>query len=591
MPSPVVIKLEINDNIQSVLVKASVALLSIPTACYVGYNWYQQRKLRQKYDTWSKEARNTRDTKDHSRALGISAKELPLYSAIETNQKIKDGTLNATDNVVALAQRCRRLGRLHNAVAEELYQEAVDAAATAVKGSSPLAGVPISVKEHLCVKGCYATGGLQCRLKHRQAEDSLVVSILRKGGAIPLCTGNVMQLMMLAESDNRTWGRVGSAWDPSRVAGGSSGGDGALVGLGCVPIALGSDVAGSIRIPAASNGVIGFKPTSKRISGRGTSNQFKDDRAGMNLTISVSFGPIARSVDDCAAMMKSVWVPELFDQDRSLPRLPFSIKQYEQTGKKFKIAYFKTDDWFEPCVTAKRAVNETIEKLRVRGHLCSAINPPTNGWKNYSLVVAVNSADGKMRSFRDGLQGEAFLPHYNTLCQAAMVPDWLRPIVSMFLDKRRAHLLSLGRLNGIGVYNLWQYTADILAMKAAWAEMIKDYDAVIYPAVPIPPPPHGLTGEITCAYSYVMIANLLDWPSGAVPVTTVREDECHYNNCPHGDFYTRIVRDKVMPGSAGLPVSVSITAGAYEDEACLAVMKEVEQAVSFTAKPPSRKKG
>ena len=96
-----------------------------------------------------------------------------------------------------------------------------------------------------------------------------MVQLLQKAGAIPLCTSNTIQIMMLSESYNRIWGRSKNPWDLSRTPGGSTGGDAALVAMGCVPLALASDVAGSIRIPACFTGIVGFKPTSTRMSMKG----------------------------------------------------------------------------------------------------------------------------------------------------------------------------------------------------------------------------------------------------------------------------------------------------------------------------------
>jgi Asp-tRNA(Asn)/Glu-tRNA(Gln) amidotransferase A subunit family amidase len=119
------------------------------------------------------------------------------------------------------------------------------------------------------MKGYYATGGLMCRLAKRSEKDSVPVQIVKNAGAIPLCRGNAPQLLMLAETVNQIWGRTRNPWNWDRGVGGSSGGDAALVAMKCVPMALCSDVAGSCRIPACCCGVVGFKPTSTRLSYKG----------------------------------------------------------------------------------------------------------------------------------------------------------------------------------------------------------------------------------------------------------------------------------------------------------------------------------
>ena len=130
-------------------------------------------------------------------------------------------------------------------------------------------GVPISIKESLSVKGAAATAGVIWRLKHPCTEDSLMVRLLRNAGAVIMCTGNVPQLLMMPECNNNIWGRARNPWNLKRTPGGSSGGDAALVAMRCVPLAIGTDVAGSLRGPASFCGIVGFKPTSLRLTKKG----------------------------------------------------------------------------------------------------------------------------------------------------------------------------------------------------------------------------------------------------------------------------------------------------------------------------------
>lgn len=82
--------------------------------------------------------------------------------------------------------------------------------------------------------------------------------------------------------------------------------------------------------------------------------------------------------------MKAACVPELFDGDLNVPRVPFDDKAY-QSSTRLKIGYFATDGWFEPCAAAKRALQETIDTLTEAGHECVPFDPPTDGWFSYGL--------------------------------------------------------------------------------------------------------------------------------------------------------------------------------------------------------------
>jgi Asp-tRNA(Asn)/Glu-tRNA(Gln) amidotransferase A subunit family amidase len=142
---------------------------------------------------------------------------------------------------------------------------------------------------------------------------------------------------------------------------------------------------------------------------------------------------------------------------------------------------------------------------------------------------------------------------------------------------------------GLRGYEIWELTADLLKMKEHWSDAFIDtgVDAVIFPSLPIPAIGHGKCGKIM-SVSYMFIGNLLGWPCGALPITIVREDEQQYpfEDLPKNqrDIMSKYAAEE-MKGSAGLPMSISIMAGGFEDEKCLRVMKEIEKGVNFSARP------
>jgi fatty acid amide hydrolase len=147
----------------------------------------------------------------------------------------------------------------------------------------------------------------------------------------------------------------------------------------------------------------------------------------------------------------------------------------------------------------------------------------------------------------------------------------------------------LGR-NGVSAYDLWQLIADVAEMQKKWSESFQKagVDAIIFPAFPLVAMPHDIPGKLTSVFSYMFIANLIRWPSGVVPVTTVQADEQHYNfdDIPDDqrDGFAKLAQ-KVMADSRGLPTSVAIMTPAFQDETCLRVMKEVERVANFSEEP------
>jgi fatty acid amide hydrolase len=590
--------------------------------------WTNRQKIqtrRRLYQQWIRRARDERDGKEH-KVLDhknddddndVMEEAAANRTAFETWNLVSRARLDPGTNVAVLASRCRKYARGDgeenadnkaagtkvNAITEEFYDEAFQGAEALKKAGKPkgeippLYGVPISVKECFAVKGSYSTGGMACRLESRDEQDSLIVQVLRSAGALPLCSGNVTQLMFLPESVNNIWGRSRNPWDLERTPGGSSGGDAALVAMGCVPMAVCSDVAGSIRIPASFCGIVGFKPTSSRVSSKGNMMPRKNNKGGTDMLIPCVIGPIARAVEDCALFMKATQVPQLWDGDLNLPRIPFHDEVYQRPGgeKVLTIGYFITDGWFEPCATSKRAVQETVDALTKAGHTCVPFQLPTDGWLNFGLLSAINGADG-YQSFIEALEGEPSIAEYGPLILATWLPNWLRWLLMKLIDKRSAYVLGQGSAGGITVWELWQRTAELTAMKSKWSEAMSDQgvDVIVYPAMPLPAFKHGLSVFLSAACSYMFISNLLDWPSGVVPVTTVRPDEAHYRKEDLPENQRDLTANhaaKIMQGSQGMPIGVSIMAPAFQDEKCLGVMKQVERLVNFQGKPVAYKHG
>lgn len=180
-----------------------------------------------------------------------------------------------------------------------------------------------------------------------------------ESGAIPLVRGNVPQGALSIHTKNYVWGRAKNFYDDKRSCGGSSGGDAGLVASRCVPIGIGSDLGGSIRIPAMFNGIVGFKPTQGRTTYKGgNSARFSkfDQLAGFFIPTA---GPLAHSADDCIEFFKIQCHQKAHYFDPLHLPTSFNHEMYQNTLKnpsKIRVGIMTEMDFLPVCPTVKRAI-------------------------------------------------------------------------------------------------------------------------------------------------------------------------------------------------------------------------------------------
>ncbi len=241
--------------------------------------------------------------------------ELLMLSATQLARMIRTRTVSSREVVQCHIEHIRRVNPTLNAVVASRFDAAAEEAKAADKKLAgrrsgknripPFLGVPFTVKESFAVSGMPNTAGLVSRKNHICTTDAEAVARLKAAGAIVLGVTNVSELCMWVESNNRVYGLSKNPYNPYRIVGGSSGGEGAIIGAGGSPFGLASDIAGSIRLPAFFNGVFGHKPTGGSVP---TTGHFPvpTDRARRYATM----GPIARRAEDLMPLLTILSGPD-----------------------------------------------------------------------------------------------------------------------------------------------------------------------------------------------------------------------------------------------------------------------------------------
>lgn len=409
----------------------------------------------------------------------------PPESAAATARSVQHRERGGAEVVAAAIARAEAADGRLNAVAVPLYDEAL-AAARRLDASLPgsnhglsLAGVPVSVKESLDVAGTPSSGGVEALAAERRTEDGRVAAALRAAGALPIAKGNLAQLLWFAETDNPVYGRTANPHAPDRSPGGSSGGDAALVAAGVVPIAVGTDLGGSVRQPAHCCGVVALKPTAGRLSLAGS----LDERLFAAFPwIPNQPGILARDPADLALVLAALDAGAADAQPP--PALPAPAEGLD-------VGVIATNAIVDPAPPVRRAVELAAAALQAAGAHLVTFDPPTP-------ERALDLFD------------EVFLSDGGAAVEHALAGTTAHPRVAAALAAARSRSVDRAALPD-----------RIAGYRRAFAAALdaQRLDAVLGPVYPVPAVPHGTSQEAVRGQSYASLWNLLGYPAGVVPVT------------------------------------------------------------------------
>src|SRR5438067_13038421 len=310
--------------------------------------------------------------------------DLTFLPAVQMAEQIRHRKISPVELVEAHLRKIKKLNPVLNAFvqvdAEGAFRQAREADVAVRRGAKlgALHGVPVSIKISIEVAGFRCEAGTKLRQGTVASQDAPLVSRLRDAGAIILGTTNTPELLMAWETDNLLYGRTNNPWNLSRTAGGSSGGEAAVIASGCSAGGVGSDGGGSIRVPAHFCGICGLKPTPGRIPASGHFPQSVGPFALLGVV-----GPMARTVADLKLLFEIMQGPDLGDPS-SAP-VPVRWPEFSNAhvvpdvhvrrASKPRIGYFEDDGRTPVTQETRKAVHDAAQALRSAGFEVESFRP------------------------------------------------------------------------------------------------------------------------------------------------------------------------------------------------------------------------
>lgn len=435
-------------------------------------------------------------------------KKLLDLSGTQLAELIRSGETTSQEVVETHINHIEEVNPTLNAVVRNRFREARDEARRAdeLAGSTPpeklppFHGVPCTIKESFAVKGMPHTSGLVARKHVVASADATAVDRLKKAGAIVLGVTNVSELCMWMESNNHVYGRSNNPYDPERIVGGSSGGEGAIIGAGGVPFGLGADIGGSIRLPAFFNGVFGHKPTGGLVPNTGQ-YPIAENQALRYLTT----GPLTRRAEDLMPLLNVLAGPDQIDTECASTVL--GCPDAVEIGK---LTVLDVSDNAHNSVSPalRKAQRRCADALAAEG---ARVIPARFEHLKHSLLI--------WTSMLSSAGGTPFGVHLGNGQQVRIVREIVRWCLGRSPHTLPAIALALiERLSAVGQSQMSKFIEMGRELRQELVEAIGPSGVMLYPSYVSPAPKHNKPLFPPFNWVYTAIINVMELPSTQVPV-------------------------------------------------------------------------
>jgi len=439
------------------------------------------------------------------------ADELTARSIIELTAQMRARIVSPVEVVEAHLRRIELLNPQLNAVvalAPDAMKRAREAENTIMRRSSDeddigaLCGVPITIKDTIETKDLRTTSGSPLRATHISARDATAVARLKAAGAIVIGKTNVSEMAMAYDAANPVFGRTNNPHDLTRSPGGSSGGCAAAVSACLVPASLGSDLAGSIRVPAHFCGVLGLKPTNGSVPLDGHFPSATEAFAH-----GASFGPLARYVRDLSLLYRVLAGNQTPFDSPTIQKSVQAKQRNELHGK--RVAWYADDGVSVVTEETREAAAAAARVLEQAGMIVIEAQPPgvtraPDLWADLFQQTALDD----LRELYSGRENEA--------------GAFVRAVLSSRANETSQHAPE----------KLFAAQRERLALRGELLGWMQQTPLIIAPVGAVPAFPHD-TRRVTVGdssqsvfrcFSYAQTYNVFGLPCVSIPAGRTREN-------------------------------------------------------------------
>lgn len=375
----------------------------------------------------------------------------------------------------------------------------------------PLAGIPVSLKDSIVVGGFDTTVGYSKNVGNKVAEDGSMVRLLKAAGAVPYVKTNLPVTLLSFESTNDVWGRCTNPHNNKYSPGGSTGGESALLAAGGGRIGIGSDVAGSVRVPAHFSGIYSLRCSTGRWPKMGMVTSMPGQEG-----IPSVFSPMSRTLEDLSYFTKSLVGMQPWKFDHSVHPIPWrgAVAKEFAEKKKFKVGVLRTDGVVDPSPACARALDEVAEALKKEGHEVVDVDPPSP-YEALQIASQVLNADG-CRTFKSMFRtGEWEDTGAKQMSWLMALPSPFKYVYYLWVKYVRRDDIWAGLVRDWtekSSYEQWKLVARREGFKAkfhSWWEQEAKIDFMITPPNATPAVPHDGMKDAVSSCGYTFLFNLV----------------------------------------------------------------------------------